>query len=112
MEKFCLFEIHEYMDMYPSNEVRTFKGADEDEITLHALYWADHMTRNYSGGTTRFVKVMTKVEAADFMVNEFKKCLMTAQLPDDMNIRAALKVTSENNIKLFFDCYGRNASKK
>lgn len=44
MEKFCLFEIHEYMDMYPSSEVRTFKGADESEITANAVDWAAKMT--------------------------------------------------------------------
>lgn len=111
MEKFCLFEVHEYMDMYPHKEVRTFKGEDKSDIITKANDWANKMTQNYSGGPTRFVKIMTRDEAADFMSSEFKKCLMNTGWPDDMNIEDVLKVTSENNIRLFFDCYGRNRMK-
>lgn len=63
MEKFVLFELHEYMDMYPKKHVMTFKGNDEEDIASNASMWAKEMTRNYSGGPTRFIKVMSKEEA-------------------------------------------------
>ena len=36
MEKFCLFEVHEYMDMYPHKEVRVIEGDDEISIGTYA----------------------------------------------------------------------------
>ena len=63
MEKFCRFELHEYMDMYPQEKVVTFKGETEEEIVSNAQKWASDMTKNYSGGPTRFIKVMTAEEA-------------------------------------------------
>ena len=63
MEKFCRFELHEYMDMYPQEKVVTFKGETEEEIASNAQKWASDMTKNYSGGPTRFIKVMTAEEA-------------------------------------------------
>lgn len=63
MEKFCLFSVHEYMDMHPHNEVRSFKGENEADIASNASMWAKEMTRNYSGGPTRFIKVMDSDEA-------------------------------------------------
>ena len=63
MEKFCRFELHEYMDMYPQEKVVTFKGETEEEIVSNAQKWASDMTKNYSGGPTRFIKVMSAEEA-------------------------------------------------
>jgi hypothetical protein len=63
MELFCKFEVHEYMDMYPRDHVRTFIAEDEEAIKKEAIRYAQHMNQNYSGGTTRFIKVMTKEEA-------------------------------------------------
>lgn len=63
MELFCKFEVHEYMDMYPRDHVRTFIAKDEETIKKEAIRYAQHMNQNYSGGTTRFIKVMTKEEA-------------------------------------------------
>lgn len=112
MEKFCEFEVHEYMDMYPRTEVRTIKGEDKAEITANAVKWAKWMTDIYSGGPTRFVKILTKSEAAEYMVSQYKECLMDTRWPDSDNIEEAIKVTSEKNIRLFFDCYGRSKSKE
>lgn len=66
MEKFCLFTIHEYMDMYPEKYVRTFVADDESAIGTEARKWAKHMNENYSGGTTTFIKVMTRDEAKKY----------------------------------------------
>ena len=63
MEKFCLFKVHEYMDMYPSDHVQTMIAEDEEAIKKEAIRFAQHMNQNYSGGTTRFIKVRTKEEA-------------------------------------------------
>jgi hypothetical protein len=63
MELFCKFKVHEYMDMYPRDHVRTFIAEDEEAIKKEAIRYAQHMNQNYSGGTTRFIKVMTKEEA-------------------------------------------------
>ena len=108
MEKFCLFEVHEYMDMYPHKEVRVIEGDDEISIKTKCIDWAAKMSLAYSGGPTRFVKIMTREEAADYMCKIYRECLMNTGWPDDIIIKETLKVTSENNIKLFFNCYGRN----
>lgn len=65
MRKFVEFEIHEYMDMYPSS---SFRAMEESE----AQNFADHMNKNYSGGTTRFVRVLTKEEAIQHTLNEIR----------------------------------------
>ena len=63
MEKFCLFRVHEYMDMYPRDHVQTIIAEDEETIRKEAIRFAQHMNQNYSGGTTTFIKVMSKEEA-------------------------------------------------
>ena len=37
-----------------------------------AQNYADHMNKNYSGGTTRFVRVLTKEEAIQYTLNEIR----------------------------------------
>ena len=37
-----------------------------------AQNFADHMNKNYSGGTTRLVRVLTKEEAIQHTLNEIK----------------------------------------
>ena len=111
MEKFCEFSVHEYMDIHPYKEIRAFKGSNESEITANAVEWAKHMTEVYSGGPTSFVKILSREEAANYLVEDYRACLMNTHWPDDINIEEALKVASEKNIRLFFDCYGRNSNK-
>lgn len=65
MRKFIEFEIHEYMDMYPRS---SFRAMEESE----AQGFADYMNKNYSGGTTRLVRVLTKEEAIQHTLNEIK----------------------------------------
>lgn len=63
MERFCQFEVHDYMDMYPRKHVRTFIADDEEAIRKEAIKYAQHMNKHYSGGTTKFIKVMDIYEA-------------------------------------------------
>ena len=63
MELFCQFEVHDYMDEYPRKHVRTFIANDEESIRKEAIKYAQHMNKYYSGGTTKFIKVMNKDEA-------------------------------------------------
>ena len=76
MKKFCEFQIHEYMDMYPEKYVRMFVGDDESTIRTEARKWAKYTNENYSGGTTTFVKVMSYDEAKEYAMqlidNEIK----------------------------------------
>ena len=65
MRKFVEFEIHDYMDMYPRS---SFRAMEESE----AQGFADHMNKVYSGGTTRFVRVLTKEEAIQHTLNEIR----------------------------------------
>ena len=65
MRKFVEFEIHEYMDMYPRS---SYRAMEESE----AQNFADHMNKNYSGGTTRFVRVLTKEEAIQHTLKEIR----------------------------------------
>ena len=68
MRKFVEFEIHDYMDMYPRS---SFRAMEESE----AQNYADHMNKNYSGGTTRFVRVLTKEEATQHVLKEIKSVI-------------------------------------
>lgn len=68
MRKFIEFEIHEYMDMYPHS---SFRAMEESE----AQNFADRMNKNYSGGTTRLVRVLTKEEAVKHTLKEIKDVL-------------------------------------
>ena len=65
MRKFVEFEVHDYMDMYPRS---SFRAMEESE----ARGYADYMNKNYSGGTTRLVRVLTKEEALQHTLNEIK----------------------------------------
>ena len=56
IRKFIEFEVHDYMDMYPHS---SYIAMEESEVQG----FADYMNKNYSGGTTRFVRVLTKEEA-------------------------------------------------
>lgn len=53
------------MDMYPRS---SFRAMEE----LEAQGFADYMNKNYSGGTTRLVRVLTKEEATTHVLNEIK----------------------------------------
>ena len=68
MRKFVEFEIHDYMDMYPRS---SFRAMEESE----AQGYADYMNKNYSGGTTRLVRVLTKEEAAQHVLKEIKSVI-------------------------------------
>ena len=72
MKALVEFEIHEYMDMYPSKEVRLYKGSD---IVNKAMEWADYMNRNYSGGTTTYKTVLTSSESVSYLTNEISKVI-------------------------------------
>ena len=73
MKALVKFEIHEYMDMYPSEEVRMYEGSDIEDIVNKAMDWADYMNRNYSGGTTTYKTMLTSLEGISFLINEISK---------------------------------------
>ena len=105
MKKFYLFKAHDYMDMHPHDVVECFDNEQQ------AQEYAAWMRENYSGGTTSFDHEMSKEEVANWFCKELKACLMDTCWPDEDNLRSALAVTSENNLKLFFECYGRDHKK-
>ena len=67
MKKFVEFSLHEYMDMYPTQQVRIMEGKNLEAIQVEAKAWAKQMTELYSGGPTSFVKVWTKEEAREWI---------------------------------------------
>lgn len=57
---FARFATHDYMDMYPSYDVRVMPRKD--------IYpFVKHMNKAYSGGTTTFDKVLSKKEVEDYI---------------------------------------------
>jgi hypothetical protein len=60
-EKFQEFSVHDYMDMYPRQEVRVMTKEQ-------AIEFADHMNKNYSGGTTKYVGEMNYAQAFEHTV--------------------------------------------
>lgn len=64
MKQFFKFEVHEYMDLHPTIEVRVF----EDENA--AKEYAHYMNTNYSGGRTTYLGQMTSADAREYILNE------------------------------------------
>ena len=56
------------MDMYPRS---SFRAMEESE----AQNFADYMNKNYSGGTTKLVRVLTKEEATQHVLKEIKSVI-------------------------------------
>ena len=77
MRKFIEFEVHDYMDTYPRS---SFRAMEESE----AQGFADYMNKNYSGGTTKLVRVLTKEEATQYVLKEIKSVIKepTVKLSD------------------------------
>lgn len=96
MKKFCLFKLHEYMDMYPENHIRIMEGENEEAIEKTAIGFAQHMNKNYSGGTTTYIGLMTSEEAKDYI----------EKLIDDPKLG---RCSDEEEVKfweMYEECYG------
>lgn len=65
MRKFIEFEVHDYMDTHPRSSLRAMEESE-------AQNFADYMNKNYSGGTTKLVRVLTKEEATQHVLKEIK----------------------------------------
>lgn len=65
------------MDMHSES---LFMAMEESE----AQDYADYMNKNYSGGTTRLVRVLTKEEATQYVINGIRSVVKrpTVTLPD------------------------------
>ena len=99
MRKFIEFEVHDYMSLYPSS---SYRAMEESE----AQNFADHMNKNYSGGTTRFVRVLTKEEAAQHVLKEIKSVVKkpTVTNPDGSLHSIDVKFIA-NLLEEFEKCY-------
>lgn len=86
IQRFCKFRVHEFMDPEPSEEVRVFTDTSEEEIQKRCEEWADMMSREYSGGPTTFVAIMSKEEAKTWI--------------------DSLEDNNENIETMFRECYG------
>ena len=67
MKKFVEFSLHEYMDMYPTQQVRIMEGENLEAIESASKEFAAGMSKVYSGGSTSFAKVWTKEEAREWI---------------------------------------------
>ena len=67
MKKFVEFSLYEYMDEYPTQQVRLMEGENLKAIENTSKKYAEDITKMYSGGPTSFVKVWTKEEAKDWI---------------------------------------------
>lgn len=97
MEKFCKFLTHEYMDENPCIHMRTFKGETLKDVKNNARNWASEMTKNYSGGPTTFVKVLTKEEAREWLDSEWN----SIQEPNEFDLEWFNRVNT-----IYEECYG------
>lgn len=96
MQRFCHFESHDYMDMYPEVVVQVIKGNTLEDVLTHAKEFAVHMNKEYSGGTTKFVRIMEASEAREFLDKQIAKI----KHPD-----SADKDWIENVNNLYNQCY-------
>lgn len=67
MKRFVEFSLHEYMDEYPTQQVRLIEGENLEAIKNASKKYAEDITKMYSGGPTSFVKVWTKEEAREWI---------------------------------------------
>ena len=71
-----------------------------------AQNFADHMNKNYSGGTTKLVRVLTKEEAAQHVLKEIKSVIKkpTVTRPDGSLHSIDVKFIA-NLLEEFEKCY-------
>ena len=68
MKKIHLVEEWDYMDSKPS---QTFVALEENKIQE----WCDEMNKNYSGGTTKYIRTLEKSEAHNWALDEIYKVI-------------------------------------
>ena len=68
MKKIHLVEEWDYMDFKSS---QTFVALEEDKIQE----WCDEMNKNYSGGTTKYIRTLSKSEAYNWALDEIYKVI-------------------------------------
>lgn len=89
------------MDMYPES---SFIAMEESE----AQDFADHMNKSYSGGTTRFVRVLTKEEATKHVLKEIKSMIDRPTVTHSDGSLDSTDVKFINNLIIeFTTCYGK-----
>jgi hypothetical protein len=96
MKRFCEFSLHDYMDLKPREEILMFAGNSSEDIVKICKEYAEHMNTIYSGGTTTFVKVLSK-EEAKLWVNEIAQRELLSDDSEEL-------ITSIKN--KFKECYG------
>ena len=97
MKKFVEFSLHEYMDMYPTQQVRIMEGENLEAIKSASKEYAAGMSKVYSGGPTSFVKVWTKEEAREWIDRN------KAQIGEDPSSEDKEWINSIEDI--FYTCY-------
>ena len=97
MQKFCEFSLHEWMDEFPQKKVHVFMGDTLESIETKCKVFAADLSRNYSGGPTKFIKIMNAEEAKAFVE---EKCAYEDAHPqeDSEEFKTNLK-------KLWSECY-------
>lgn len=66
-------EIWDYMDPKPSLDVRPFEGVSLEDIESKAKAFEAHMKKMPWSGTTKFIKVLDKKEAKEFIEKQIEK---------------------------------------
>ena len=95
MKRFVEFSLHEYMDMYPRQQVRVWEGETIQAIEAEARAWAKQMTELYSGGPTSFIKVWDFNEANNWFIKELKAIGSNPDSADEEWIENAKKTLEE-----------------
>lgn len=66
-------EIWDYMDPKPSLDVRPYEGNSLEEIETKTKDLASHLNQMPWSGTIKFVAILDKKEAEDFIKEQIKK---------------------------------------
>lgn len=97
MKRFVEFRLHDYMDMCPRKNIRVMEANTLEDIERVSKEFANHMNNEYSGGTTKFIKVMNREEAQKHINNLID---IEVQNPQDDSQEFIDKI---NN--MFNECY-------
>lgn len=100
MKKFHIVETHDYMDFHPRQRVICM---EESQIKD----WCKEMNMSYSGGTTTFVKTMSKEEALSHCIDEIDKIINNPIVSRDNGDLDSIDVEDiKKVINLFKQSYG------
>ena len=99
-------EIWDYMDPEPSLDVKPFEGDSLEDIESKAKAFVAHIKEMPWSGTIRFIAIMNKEEAKDFIEKQIEREVFNWQKGVEIPEGEEDSLSFINHItKSYLDCY-------